>query len=405
MKTSILVLLFLFPLVTVAEPPFGSTNHLANIASNDPTTYIGSVYEGVGERIGPYGFSFEETVTVEAYLFRANYTDGPSVEFQIHPEFGSMKASSTAVEFYGPIIGQLPYAVRNGLKNIWVINGDGDRMLGGHGGIYTHYGLDQRNVQPQYGEILEEKLAHEASHASLDDLYKNSKRWLEAVAADGQSISVYGRDNPIEDPTQSFLAWLGLRYRPDRLTAWERQMIAETIPNRIAFYDSLHLNVEPMAEFKFLINAGLNDAWFNPATQGQGFFITVYPSLKKVFLAWFTYDVERPPADATAMLGEPGHRWLTAFGDYVDDTATLEIEITQGGVFDSVNPVPTQSIDGTLKLEFADCLEGFVSYEITSLGLQGKIPIQRIVNDNLLLCQSLNEPLLVDPKGLKYIGK
>jgi len=52
----------------------------------------------------------------------------------------------------------------------------------------------------------------------------------------------------------------------------------------------------------FPINAGLNDSWFNPATNGQGFFITVFPDIQMMFLAWFTYDTERPPANASAIL-------------------------------------------------------------------------------------------------------
>ena len=65
-------------------------------------------------------------------------------------------------------------------------------------------------------------------------------------------------------------------------------------------------------------NPGLNDTWFNADTVGQGFFITVFPDIGKVFLAWFTYDTERPPEDVTAILGEPGHRWITAFVDFAD---------------------------------------------------------------------------------------
>lgn len=32
----------------------------------------------------------------------------------------------------------------------------------------------------------------------------------------------------------------------------------------------------------FQINAGLNDAWYNPLTNGQGFFITIFRPLEKV---------------------------------------------------------------------------------------------------------------------------
>jgi hypothetical protein len=144
----------------------------------------------------------------------------------------------------------------------------------------------------------------------------------------------------------------------------------------------------------FVINPGLNDAWFNSAASGQGFLITVFPDRKEMFLAWFTFDTERPPEDVTALLGEPGHRWLTAQGLYDGDTANLTIFVTEGGVFDAAEPAASTDPagDGTLTLEFADCTEGLVSYEITSLGISGKIPIQRIALDNVTLCEALASP-------------
>ena len=45
--------------------------------------------------------------------------------------------------------------------------------------------------------------------------------------------------------------------------------------------------------------------------------------------------------------------------------------------------------DGTMVVEFADCSAGMVTYEIPSLGLSGEIPIQRIVEDNVPLCEAL----------------
>jgi len=144
----------------------------------------------------------------------------------------------------------------------------------------------------------------------------------------------------------------------------------------------------------FQINAGLNDTWFNPATNGQGMNITVYPVIKMMFVTWFTFDVERPPGDVTAMLGGPGQRWLVAQGPYDDDTANLTIYVTEGGVFDSAEPATftDQDGDGTLTLEFSSCNEGLVTYDITSLDLSGEIPIERIVLDNVPLCELLAEP-------------
>jgi len=146
----------------------------------------------------------------------------------------------------------------------------------------------------------------------------------------------------------------------------------------------------------FEINSGLNDAWYNPLTDGQGFLISVFPEFQQMFLAWFTYDIERPPEGVTAMLGEPGHRWLTAQGPYDGNTANLTIFLTEGGVFDAAQPPASIDLDGygLMTIDFADCSQALLTYEITSLEISGQIPIERIVPDNVPLCQSLNEQVL-----------
>jgi endonuclease I len=142
----------------------------------------------------------------------------------------------------------------------------------------------------------------------------------------------------------------------------------------------------------FLINAGLNDAWFNPATNGQGFLIVVFPELKQIFVAWFTYDLERPPADVKAILGEPGHRWLTAQGPYTGDTAMLDVYVSSGGVFDSAIPAVGPPVkDGTMKIKFSSCKAGAITYNIPSVNLSGEVPIERIILDNVALCESLGQ--------------
>ncbi len=146
----------------------------------------------------------------------------------------------------------------------------------------------------------------------------------------------------------------------------------------------------PKPEPSFAINAGFNDAWFNPATSGQGFFIIVFEETGIVFLAWFTYDVERPPADVSAILGEPGHRWITAQGPYQGDSATLDVFVSSGGVFDSAVPVVGPPVkDGTMTIKWTGCNAGVLTYDIPSIGMVGSIPIERIVLDNVPLCEAL----------------
>jgi glucose/arabinose dehydrogenase len=143
----------------------------------------------------------------------------------------------------------------------------------------------------------------------------------------------------------------------------------------------------------FVINSGLSDAWYDPATDGQGFFIVVWPDTGLIFLSWFTFDMERPPQDATAMLGEPGHRWLTAQGPYSGDTANLEIAMTAGGVFDSSVPAPDDPLPyGTISITWSDCGNALLTYNLTSSARIGQIPLQRIVDDNLAACEANETP-------------
>jgi hypothetical protein len=141
----------------------------------------------------------------------------------------------------------------------------------------------------------------------------------------------------------------------------------------------------------FEMNAGLNDAWFNPGTDGQGFFFIVFPEIEQMFMAWFTYDTERPPQDVQAILGEPGHRWLTAQGEYEENVAVLDMYVTAGGIFDSAQPAPLTEQDGEIMVEFNTCNSGVVTYDIPSINRQGVVPIERIVLDNVSRCYLLDK--------------
>jgi hypothetical protein len=138
------------------------------------------------------------------------------------------------------------------------------------------------------------------------------------------------------------------------------------------------------------LNAGFSDAWYDPATTGQGFFIVVWPGLQQLFLSWFTFDAKRPADVATAALGGPGQRWLTAQGAFSGRRAELDLYSTSGGVFDQGQPSPVTGVVGKMVIEFDDCSSGRLTYELPGPGLAGARVLQRVVPDKAALCEALS---------------
>lgn len=142
------------------------------------------------------------------------------------------------------------------------------------------------------------------------------------------------------------------------------------------------------------INPGLNGAWFNPATNGQGVLMEIYPDIQLVFIAWFTFDLEQPPSGEEALLGAPGQRWLTGSGTYHSGASSLELDVqlTSGGVFDDAPPLAnTETGYGTVTLEFADCKTAMLDYDLSTGPVSGQIALQRIAADNVDLCAELTD--------------
>jgi hypothetical protein len=163
----------------------------------------------------------------------------------------------------------------------------------------------------------------------------------------------------------------------------DRVLISDQDNHRIQILQISYRN----GQSDFRINAGLNDAWFDSATPGQGFFITVFEDIQTMFLTWFTFDAERPPTNVEAIVGEPGHRWLTAQGTYQSNVATLDISLTRGGVFDKAMPQPDSEAQGTIRVEFQNCNAAMLSFDMPSAGLAGEMPLERLALDNVRRCE------------------
>ena len=130
------------------------------------------------------------------------------------------------------------------------------------------------------------------------------------------------------------------------------------------------------------INAGMDGAWFDPNTSGQGFLIDSHPDPEGgnfIFVAWFTYGED------TAS----GQRWLTAQGSFEGSIAELDVFETTGGSFDDPQATSTTQV-GTMSIDFADCSNALLTYALTDNGAEGDMAITRVLPGGQALCEELS---------------
>ncbi len=95
-----------------------------------------------------------------------------------------------------------------------------------------------------------------------------------------------------------------------------------------------------------------------------------------------------PQTGLEAVLGNAGHRWLTALEPIDGNRSVMEIDIVSGGVFDTLTAI-IHTPGGTIILTFTGCNSGTIEYNIPSIGRQGIVPIKWVTNDNIALCEAL----------------
>ena len=183
-----------------------------------------------------------------AYIFNAIFSDGSNIEIQVNSEFSSSENAFNYAEKYSKVIGQLPKILRKDVRTVWIHKGK-KPFGGGNFNLLIH--TDQGDEYISKG-ILEETLIHEASHTSLDwpGISKNhgiSKGWIEAQKADKGYISDYAEDFPNrEDIAESFLPWVAVRYKADRIGEKHRNKIIKAIPNRLRYFDLQGFDMRPL---------------------------------------------------------------------------------------------------------------------------------------------------------------
>ena len=244
--TIILLVLVIVPKNSLAQnPPFLGTIFLVPdiITSSDTTSFLSVSSTGQGSRT-MFDRRINDWITLNAYLFNASFNDGLSAEIQVNPEFGSVASALAEAQKYGEVIGRLPRVLPVDVQSVWIHKGV-EPFGGGNNNLLIH--TDQGDLYAA-DNILEETFVHEASHTSLDADHASSAGWLAAQTADDEFISTYASDNPDrEDIAESFLLYLAVRFRSDRITQSLKDSIEAAIPNRIAYFDDQSFDMRPIS--------------------------------------------------------------------------------------------------------------------------------------------------------------
>ena len=75
----------------------------------------------------------------------------------------------------------------------------------------------------------------------------NKSQWYKAAKKDKEYISEYAKQYPkSEDVAESIVAWIAVRYRLDRISNGNAEIILKTIPNRLKCFDEQNFDMYPL---------------------------------------------------------------------------------------------------------------------------------------------------------------
>ncbi|MCH1571964.1 MAG: hypothetical protein L7S64_11520 [Longimicrobiales bacterium] len=226
-------------------PPLNGTAFIDPdiLTIQDSTAFESLVALGAGSR-DMYDVRVSAVGTYNVWLFQADFDDALSVEIRVNAEFDSLAAVDFA-DLYARRLGVLPNVLRAGMVAISVHDGR-ENFLGLATEMVVH--AEQGETYRLQG-FLEEVMAHEAVHISLDEAHANSPGWIAAQESDPTSISGFARDFPRnEDLAETFGAWLAVRWAGDSVTAFLRALIVQAVPARLEYLDAQNFVMYPVSE-------------------------------------------------------------------------------------------------------------------------------------------------------------
>ena len=255
----IIILTFLYFSNSYSSPPYDGTIWYFpdTITSEDKSSLLKISYKNQQGR-EMFDRRVNDWIRNKTFNFDVTYDDNISIEFQVNSEFKNQQLALKEVEFYSYVIGQLPNILRSDVKTVWIHKGD-KSFGGGNYNLLIHTDKAKNEYIPL--GILEEVFIHEAVHTSLNwrhhktSLTSNEKfnadlgshkDWINAVKKDNNFISKYAKQFPKrEDMAESFGPYLAYKFRSNKIKKKDYEIIGDTIPNRIKFFDNQNFDLYP----------------------------------------------------------------------------------------------------------------------------------------------------------------
>ncbi|MCS4435716.1 hypothetical protein [Aquiflexum gelatinilyticum] len=179
---------------------------------------------------------FPNNAQANVHIFQAIYTNGTQIEMVVNTQISPLSEAERQAKLYADILGKLDPVLIGGIESVFIHPGDAN-FTGPVGMIVAHTGRAEKDYTPI--GTLEEVMAHEAVHASIDPLYLGSREWNQAQKSDIAFISEYARDfAETEDLAESYGAYLIVK-NSNRNSSTTVQRIQDGIPNRIQFFKDL----------------------------------------------------------------------------------------------------------------------------------------------------------------------
>lgn len=218
------------------------------LTPGDPTDLQSTEYVGIQQR-RTFDRRSASWVVANMHIIKARYSCGlTSVDVIVNTEFSKEQAISEAQRF-AEVHGRIPPGVRYAVNELWIHGGD-ELAGGGNSSVLIH-----TDFAAKHWPFIEELFLHEAAHTTLD--YEawgaggvDRTSWEAAKLRDGRAISDYAHEFPDrEDIAESYGAF-ALWKVAQAVNPLDRnaRIIAETIPQRLAYLDSLGEEFVPRTE-------------------------------------------------------------------------------------------------------------------------------------------------------------